>query len=63
METVSALPALCGVNPTITGEFPSQRAGNADFDVFFDVSFKDIIEWTVELLVIWDAMTPIVTSL
>ena len=40
IETVSALLALCEENPTITGEFPSQRAGNADFGIFFDVSLK-----------------------
>ena len=28
---------LCGES---TGEFPTRRAGNADFDVFFDVSLN-----------------------
>ena len=33
METVSALLALCAGNSPVTGEFPSQRANNAEFDV------------------------------
>ena len=37
METLSVLPALCERNPLVTGEFPSQRVGNADFYVFLDV--------------------------
>ena len=38
METLSALLALCEGNPPITGGFPPQRAGNAGFGDFFDVS-------------------------
>ena len=33
MEAFSALPALCVQSSPITGEFPSQRASNADLDV------------------------------
>ena len=33
METLSTLTAFCEGNPTVT----SQRAGNADFGVFFNV--------------------------
>ena len=36
-ETLSVLLAVCERNPPVTGRFPSQMAGNADFDVFFDV--------------------------
>ena len=38
METRSALLALCEGNLAVTGGFPSQRASNADFYVFFDIS-------------------------
>ena len=38
MEIFSALLALCEGNSPVTGEFPSQRASNAGFDVFFDVN-------------------------
>ena len=31
-------------NPPAVGGFPSQRAVKADFDVFFDVSLKNIVE-------------------
>ena len=34
---VSVLLAICEGNPLFTGEFPSQKASNAGFDVFFDV--------------------------
>ena len=40
METVSASLALCEGNPSDTGGFPSQRASNAGFDIFFDVSLN-----------------------
>ena len=40
METCSTLLALCEGNSPVTGEFPSQRASNAGFDVFFDVSLN-----------------------
>ena len=37
METISALLALCEVNPPAIGGFPSQRPVTRNFDVFFDV--------------------------
>ena len=37
-KTFSALLALCEGNPPVNGGFPSQRASNAAFDIFFDVS-------------------------
>ena len=37
METFSALLALCEGNPTVTGEFPSQRPVTRSFEVFFDL--------------------------
>ena len=33
MEASSALLTLCAGNSPVTGEFPSQRASNEDFDV------------------------------
>ena len=38
MDTLSVSLALCEGNPPVTGGFPSQRAGNAGFDVFCDVT-------------------------
>ena len=35
METGSALLAICEGNPLVTCGFPSNRATNAGFDVFF----------------------------
>ena len=40
LEMFSMLLAHCEGNPLVTGRFPSQRASNADFDVFFHVSLK-----------------------
>ena len=37
VETFSALLALCEGNPSVNGEFPSQRPMTRSFDVFFDV--------------------------
>ena len=36
MKAFSTLLALCAGNSPVTGEFPSQRDSNADFDVFAD---------------------------
>ena len=36
METLSALLALCEGNPPVTGGFPSQKASNTGFGVFFN---------------------------
>ena len=38
MEIFSAILALCEGNPPVTGGFPSERASNAGFGVFCDVS-------------------------
>ena len=35
---LSALLALCEGNPPVTGGFPSQRASDTGFDVYFDAS-------------------------
>ena len=50
METIFTLPAICeGIHRSpvvprpvvpLPGGFPSQRAGNMDFDVFFDVTLN-----------------------
>ena len=40
METISELLALYEWNPPVTGVFPSQRANNAGFDVFINVSLN-----------------------
>ena len=40
METFFALLALCEGNSPVIGEFPSQRASNAGFGVFCDVSLN-----------------------
>ena len=37
MEIFSALPAICGRNSPVTGEFPAQRPVTRSFDVFFDL--------------------------
>ena len=36
METIATSLALCLGNPLVTSGFPSQRASNMGFDVFFD---------------------------
>ena len=40
METFPALLAVCEGNPPVTDGFPSQRASNAGFGVFFDISLN-----------------------
>ena len=35
METFSALLAICAGNSPVTGDFPAQRPGTWNFDVFF----------------------------
>ena len=37
METFSALLSLCAGNPSVNGDFPSQRPVTRSFDVFFDL--------------------------
>ena len=38
METFSALLAICAGNPSVPGEFPTQRPVTRSFDVYFDLS-------------------------
>ena len=40
MEAFSGLLALCVGNSPVTGRFPSQRANNADFEVFYVGPYK-----------------------
>ena len=42
METFSALLALCGGNPPVTGEFPAPRPVTRSFDVFFDLCLNKL---------------------
>ena len=59
METFSMLLALCAGNSPVTSEFPSQMPVTRSFDVFF-ISPEQTIEYTIETLVIWDAIMPII---
>ena len=43
MEAFSALLALCEGNPSVTGEFPSQRPVTRSFDVFFDLRINKLL--------------------
>ena len=43
MEMFSTLLALCEGNPPVTGRFPSQRANNMRFEVYFDVSHNKLL--------------------
>ena len=43
IESISELLALCDGNPPVTGGFPSQRASNTGFGVFFDVSQNELL--------------------
>ena len=58
METFSALLALCAGNSPVTGEFPAQRPVTRSFDVFFDLRLNKQL-----MLVIWDTIVLIMTSL
>ena len=54
METISALLALCGGNPPVTGGFPSKRPVTRSFDVFFDLRLnqwlrKQVCGWWSEM--------------
>ena len=60
METFSALLALCAGNSPVTGEFPAQRPVTRSFDFFYDLRLEKTIENTVVILVIWDAIAPII---
>ena len=62
METFSALLALCEGNSPVNGEIPSQRPVSRSFDIFFDLCLNKRLN-KHEVMVIWDAIAPIVTSL
>ena len=57
METFSALLALCAGS----GEFPLQRPVTRSFDLFLSAP-EQKVEQTIETLVIWDAITLVITS-
>ena len=62
METFSALLAICVGNSPVPGEFPAQRPVTRSFDVFFDLRLNKRLGKTIVMLVIWDAIAPIMTS-
>ena len=62
-EIFSSILALCAVNSPVTGEFPSQRPVTRSFGVFFDLSLNKRLCKTIVKLVIWDAISLIMTSL
>ena len=58
METFSALLAHCEGNPCDTTGFPSQKPVTRSLDIFLDVRLKKkTVGQTVELAVIWGAVT------
>ena len=59
MEAFSVLLALYAGNSLVTAEFPSQRLVTQSFDLHLEES----VEQTIKMLVIWDAIAPIMTSL
>ena len=44
MGTLSVLLALCEGYPPVTSGYPSQRASNTGFDVFFNVSLYQLLQ-------------------
>ena len=49
-EKCSTLLALCEGNPTVTGEFPSQKPVTWSFDIFFDLRLnKWLNKWWFEM--------------
>ena len=62
METFSVLLAICAGNSPVTGGFPAQRPVTRSFDVFSDLLPKKMVEQTMETLVIWDAIAPIMMT-
>ena len=62
MKSFPVLLALCAGNSPVTGEFPAQRQVTRSFDVFFDLP-EPKVEQTMEMLVIWDPIALIMTSL
>ena len=63
METFSALLAICAGNSPATGEFPARRPVARSFDVYFDLRLNKRSSKQMVRLGLWDAITPIVTSL
>ena len=63
METFSASLALCEGNPPVIGGFLHKKVSYAELWYFNWCEPEQTIEQTVEMLDIWDAMAPIVTSL
>ena len=59
METFSILLALCEGNPLVTGGSP-HKTSNTEFDVFFWYVPERMVGQSIETMVIWDAMSPIV---
>ena len=63
METFYALLAICAGNSPVTGEFPAQRPMTQSFDIFCDLRLnKRLSKQSIVGLVIWDAITTIMTS-
>ena len=60
MEIFSASLAICAGNSPVTGEFPTQRPVTQSFDVYFDLRPKERLRMV--RLVIWDAISLIMTS-
>ena len=55
MKQLSALLALCEVNPPVTGGFPSQSASNVDLWCFLNISQNKLLN--KHLSCQWSAMT------
>ena len=63
MEAFSMLLALCEGNPLVTGEFPSQKASDAELWCFLWSVPEQTVDQTIEMPVIWDTIALIMTSL
>ena len=62
METFSALLAFCaGISPA-TGDYP-HKANDAEIWCFLWSAPEQTVKKTIEMPVIWDAITLIMTSL
>ena len=57
MEALFPLLALCEGNHPVTGALPSRKTSNKELWGFYLLSAWQFVELTVELPVIWDAMT------
>ena len=63
METFSVLLAISAGNSPVPGEFPTQRPVTRSFGVFFDLRLnKRLSKQSWSMLVIWDAIAVIMTS-